>query len=113
MEHEGRRHVLDGFKMKPLVTKKTIFQRKLDGKPIVVMMLLPEQRKRFGATRELFYKTGIYKKLDDFDDHGRNCEVMHTIHYVVPRAGEAHVSVIEKGRRWHNEAYGDSPHFLP
>ena len=102
--------------MEPLVTKETIFKRKLDGKPIVVLLLLPEQRKRFGATRELFLETGIYKKYDECDSHGRNCEATHEIHFVVPRGGEPYVSVIDKGHAWHNEVWSATdkrPHFLP
>lgn len=105
---------MDGYGMKPLVTKKTIFQRKLDDKPIVVMMMLPEQRQRFNATRELFYETGIYEVMPQPDDHGRNCRVTHEVHFVVPRNGEAEVCVIHKGHVWHRETYGpDNPQYLP
>ena len=101
--------------MKPLVTKETIFKRRLDGKPIVVNMMLHEQRKRFGATRELFFEVGVYKKMPQPDDHGRNCIVTHEIHFIVPRSGEANVAVVNKGHVWFNEVWGAStePHYLP
>jgi len=100
--------------MTPLVTKKYIFERKLANKPIVVMLLLPEQRKRFPATRKLLFDTGVYKRIED-DNHGRNCVLTNDIHYVVPRDSDAYVNVIEKGHAWYNDVWDDSEeqHFLP
>ena len=90
--------------MKPLVTKKYIFERKLDGKPIVVDIMNVERKERYNATRELFYETGVYKKLAagaEFDGlwgDGKFVRVMHTVHFIAPYEGQPIVSEIEVGR---------------
>ena len=98
--------------MKPLVDKKYIFARKLDGKPIEVDMMTTQRRRRYHATRALFYKTGIFRKIEP-DDHYRNTELTHEIHFTVPRGGEPYVNIIEPCA-FASDTYGpNDKHFLP
>lgn len=79
-----------GKSMKPLVTKKYIFKRKLDGKPIVVELMTKEQRERYPATQRLFFECGIFEKIQA-DSHGRNTRLTHIIHSILPRNGQRYL----------------------
>ena len=83
--------------MNPLVDKKYIFARKLDGKPIEIIMTTTEDRKRYGMTRALFYETGVFRKIEP-DDHGRNNELTHELHIMVLRGGKPFINKLEPMR---------------
>ncbi len=94
------------------ITKKYIFERKLDGKPIEIDMMTTESRERYNDTRKLFYETGVFRKIER-DDHGRNTEQTHEIHFTVSKGGKPYIAIIEP-RRFASDAYGENnTHFLP
>lgn len=98
--------------MKPLVDKKYIFARMLDGKPITIDMMTTTARQRYGTTRELFYETRVLRKIE-LDNHGRDTELTHEIHFIVPRGGKPYINILEP-RRFTRDAYGkNNVHFLP
>ena len=99
--------------MKPLVTKKYIFERKLAGRPIVLNMMEPEDRRRYEATKELFFETGVFEYIDPGEERDRNDTLItHTIHCIVPRNGMPHVMEMEKGKTFSRMAYGGSNQFI-
>lgn len=104
--------------MKPLVTKKYIFERILAGKPIVIDMMTTELRQRYAITRDLFYETGVFKKLEPDEDgrfnHGRDTAVAYCIHVIVPKGGQPFVNEIKAGHEFAREVYGQNDtHHLP
>ena len=103
--------------MKPLVTKKYIFERMLASKPIVVDMFDQTDRLRYNATRELFRECGVFKpaKLNENGefDHGRDTELTHEVHCIVPKFGDPYVHVLLP-TTFASDAYGaNNTHFLP
>lgn len=90
--------------MKPLVDKKYIFARILAGKPIVLDLMKVENRRRYDATKELFFETGVFEHIDPAqDEYGHDTVVRHAVHCIVPRNGMPHVMVIDRGRMWRRE----------
>ena len=100
--------------MKPLVTKKYIFTRILAGKPIVLNMMEADDRRRYAATKELFFETGVFEYIDPTIERDRNDTLItHTIHCIVPRNGMPHVMEMERGKTFSRMAYGGSNQHLP
>lgn len=90
--------------MNPLVDKKYIFTRILADKPIVLNMMEVEQRRRYAATKGLFFETGVFEYIDPAQTkYGHDTIVRHTVHCIVPRNGMPHVMEIEKGTMWRRE----------
>jgi len=91
--------------MKPPLTKKYIFKRKLDGKPIVIDLFEPENRREyFESTRKMFFDLGIHVYLVDDPDYA--WMTTHEIHVVLPKSGAPHTMVIQKGAKFeHRDQY--------
>lgn len=103
---------LVGVFMKSLIDKKYIFARKLDGKPIEIDIITTENRLRYVETRKLFYETGVFRDIG-CDDHGRNTELTHEIHFTRTRYGKPYINIVDP-RRFYNDAEAiDNMHFLP
>ncbi len=52
------------MKVKPVVTKKYVFRRKLDGKPIVLDLFDSDNRsEKFRATRKLLFDLHVYEHI--------------------------------------------------
>ena len=101
------------------LTKKDIFARKIDGKPIELIMMTKEDRQRYNETRELFYETGVFVRIES-DDDGHDTRLTHELHIVVPRGVDPYLNKLEP-MRFTLDAYGENnyyyigcyKHFLP
>ena len=65
--------------MKPLLTKKEVFECKLRGDPIKIDMVEGENRWVWPETMEFFFEVDVLKKLPNGE-----VEVLHEIHAELP-----------------------------
>ena len=85
--------------VKPVVTKKYVFARKLDGKPIVLDFFDSDRRgEKFKATRDLLFDLRVHEWLHD--DPGYAWISNHEIHCILPRNYKPYTMVIRAGTKF-------------
>jgi len=85
--------------VKPVVTKKYVFARRIDGKPIVLDFFDNDRRKeKFIATRQLLFDLRVHEWLHD--DPGYAWMTHHEIHCILPRNREPYAMVIKAGTKF-------------
>jgi hypothetical protein len=86
-------------KIKPVVTKKYVFARRLDGKPIVLDFFDNDMRKEnFEATRQLLFDLRVHEWLHD--DPAYAWISNHEIHCILPRDYKPYTMVIKAGTKF-------------
>lgn len=89
--------------VKPVVTKKYVFARKLDGKPIVLDFFDNDMRKeKFVATRELLFDLRVHERT--INDPHIAWECTHEIHVILPKDRQPHIMVINKGTKFNHKS---------
>ena len=89
--------------VKPAVTKKYVFARKLDGKPIILDMFDDDRRKeRFEATRKLLFDLRVHEYLINDPVYAWICT--HEIHVILPKDHKPHTMVVNKGTKFNHKS---------
>jgi len=89
-------------KVKPVVTKKYVFARRLDGKPIVLDFFDSDMRKeKFTVTRQLLFDLRVHEWLHD--EPGYSWVSNHEIHCILPRDHEPYTMVIAAGTKFESK----------
>ena len=87
------------MKVKPVVTKKYVFARKLDGKPIVLDLFDDDRRKeKMIATRELLFDLRVHEYIHDDPDYAWT--TTHEIHVILPKDHKPHTMVVLAGAKF-------------
>jgi len=81
------------MKVKPVVTKKYVFRRKLDGKPIVLDFFDDDRRmEKFRATRRLLFDLHVHENIHD--DPNYTWMTNHEIHVILPRDSKPYTMIV-------------------
>lgn len=83
--------------MKPLITKKYIFSRRLDGNPICLDLMTAKNRLRLRKTWELLHTCDI---IVDIQDRNYSTIATHPIKFIVPRDRKPHTLHLPKGMKF-------------
>ena len=90
------------MKVKPVVTKKYVFARKLDGKPIVLDLFDSDRRKeKMIATRELLFDLRVHEWL--INDPLYAWETTHEIHVILPKEHKPYTMVVRAGTKFNHK----------
>lgn len=89
-------------KVKPVVTKKYVFARKIDGKPIVLDFFDNDRRKeKFTATRQLLFDLHVHQHIHNDPDYA--WMTTHEIHVILPRNHEPYVMVVNANTKFNHK----------
>lgn len=79
--------------VKPVVTKKYVFARKLDGKPIVLDFFDNDMRsEKFRATRKFLFDLRVHEHIINDPDY--TWMTNHEIHVVLPRDHKPYTMIV-------------------
>lgn len=88
--------------VKPIVTKKYVFARKLDGKPIVLDFFDDDMRsEKFRATRKLLFDLRVHENI--YDDPDYTWMTNHEIHVILPNDHRPHTMIVAAGTKFNHK----------
>jgi len=91
------------MKVKPVVTKKYVFARKLDGKPIVLDLFDSDRRReKLEATKELFFDLRVHEYL--INDPRYAYQTTHEIHVILPKDHKPHTMIVNAGTKFNHKS---------
>jgi len=89
--------------IKPVVTKKYVFARKLDGKPIVLDLFDSDNRReKLEATRELLFDLRVEEHI--INDPYFAWMTTHEIHVILPKDRKPHTMVVNVGTKFNHKS---------
>ena len=90
--------------VKPVVTKKYVFARKLDGKPIVLDFFDDDMRAaKFKITRELLFDLRVHERIINDPDYA--WMTTHEIHVILPRDHKPYTMVVAADTKFNHKSY--------
>ena len=88
--------------VKPIVTKKYVFARKLDGKPIVLDFFDNDARKeKYTATRQLLFDLRVHEYIHN--DPVYAWMTTHEIHVILPKDHKPYTMVVAAGTKFNHK----------